>query len=117
VAGGILNLIKKERHMYIASYKQILADSSLDTLVNSLKEGLRADIPYGDTQTYSYARITSVVVKGQNVDIFDNEYGAGQDTVDLIMEMENGIRGILEPGYDSGVENGAAIVALLTTQQ
>lgn|SRR3990172_11876793 len=99
--------------MDIASFKKTYEYTSLDDVINGLKAGLRADIPYVDTQTYTLARLTAVVVKGNIIDMFDMEYSSTLDTTELMLELESGVRAILEPNYDSKIQNGAGIVALL----
>ncbi|HEY3250994.1 MAG TPA: hypothetical protein VGK25_07735 [Ignavibacteria bacterium] len=99
--------------MDISSFKHTYQNTSLDNVVSGLTQGLRADIPYPDSQIFSKARLTADVVKNGAIALFDKEC-SGLDTVELIMELENGVLGILEPNYDSAAENGAGIVAVLS---
>lgn len=97
--------------MQISMYQETFMDVSLDHVIQSLSEGLRANIPYSDTTTFAAAHLTASIINGNVVDLYDSQF-SGLDTVELIMELENGIRGVLEPNYDSGVEHGAGIVAV-----
>jgi len=99
--------------MEISSFNQTYVDMSLNDVVNSLSQGLRNNIPYPDTQTYTLSRLTIDVIKGNEIILFDKEYTSTQDTLELIMELESKVQGILETDYDPSVQNGAAIIAVL----
>jgi len=98
--------------MEISTYKHIYQNTSIDDVVSGLSSGLRSEIPYSDSQIYTIARLTAVVVKGSEVLLFDNEF-SNADTVELIMELENGVHGLLEKNYDATMENGGGVVAAL----
>ena len=100
-----------EIKMQISMYQETFMDVSLDHVIQSLSEGLRANIPYSDSQVFTIARLTASIINGSIVDLYDTEF-SGLDTVELIMELENGIRSVLETNYDSSVEHGAGIIAV-----
>lgn len=97
--------------MEISSFQATYFDLDLTQVVDSLTQGLRTNIPYPDTQVFAKARLTASIVDGSNIDLYDVEIG-DIDTVGLIMELENGIRGVLEPNYNIDNQHGAAISAV-----
>ena len=97
--------------MEISMYQGTYLNQSLDNVVQSLGEGLRANIPYPDTQIYVKVRLTASIINGSNTNLYDAEF-SNVDTIEVIFELENGIRAVLEPNYNIDDQHGAAVSAV-----
>jgi len=97
--------------MEISMYHEIFVNKSLYKVIQSLCDGIRANIPYSSTQVYSVARVTASIINGASIALFDRQHN-NSDTVGLIMELENGVRAAIETGYDVSQQHGAGIVVV-----
>jgi hypothetical protein len=97
--------------MEVSSFQGTYINISLNKVIQNLSEGLRANIPYSDTQPFSSARVTATLINGDNTDLFDASIN-NTDTVGIILEIENGIRGVLEPNFNPDEEHGGGVVAV-----
>ena len=91
-------------------YGETFVNQPLNKVVSSLSAGLRANIPYSDSQVFTIARLTANIINGGSIDLYDAEF-SNVDTIGMIMELENGIRGVLEPNYNIDNQHGAGITA------
>ena len=97
--------------MEISMYRETFINQSLNKVVSTLSSGLRADMPYSDTQVYIKVRLTASIINGVNIDLYDVEL-SNVDTIGVIFELENGIRSVLEPNYNIDNQHGAGISAV-----